>query len=182
MNFYSLEKVKPAKIIFVKWMFLVIGAIFFLFGCHQLFTTYQFTSAALPADATVQSVERIESRDSDGRGTATYRPTLTYVDDAGDTQTARTYLSSTAYNYDIGAKVAVLYDPSSPTTVRVAGFLSIWLFGTVFAAMGAVFVMISLFLKPSMGDQSGDGSDGDQVTDAKRPKPKQKPRTPSGRR
>ncbi|MEL6792026.1 MAG: DUF3592 domain-containing protein [Pseudomonadota bacterium] len=168
MNHYSLKKVQPRKIRIVKWVFTIVGAAFFLIGCHQLYGTYHFTNVALPAEGTVQSVERKETRDSEGHRKITYRPTMTYRDAFGVERTARTYLSSSGYNYDIGARVAVLYDPDEPTVVRVDGFVSLWVFGAIFAGLGALFLIIGLFLKPSMGDQSGD--DGDQPP----PEPKRK--------
>ena len=165
MSYYSLRKVKPAKISLVKWVFTSVGLIFVLIGCHQLYGAYRFTSVALPVEATVEAVERKVSRDSDGRRSTTYRPTVVYRDAYGATRTARTYLSSNGYNFEVGSRIAVLYDPDDPSTVRVDSFASLWVFGAVFSGMGALFVILGLYLKPSMGappdDDDASNSKGD---------------------
>ncbi|MEL7464075.1 MAG: DUF3592 domain-containing protein [Pseudomonadota bacterium] len=159
MNYYSLKKVKPSRIRAARWVLAATGLVFLAIGVSQLYGAHQFTRVALPAQAVVQSVERKISSDREGETSVTYRPTVTYRDAFGATRTARTLMSSSGYDYPVGAEIAVLYDQDDPTTVRVDGFLSLWLFGTVFAAVGALLLALGAYMKPSMGDQSGDGGD-----------------------
>lgn len=77
--------------------------------------------------------------DSDG---TTYTPTFEYLDTDGRTRTGRTHISSSGYDYRIGAREEILFDPNAlDADVRINGVFSLWGLPVIFTTVGLlVFV------------------------------------------
>ena len=94
-----------------------------------------FAAGALRADGEVVALDF--SRNSDGGGS--YHPVIRFVTARGE---SIQYRSNTGCNppcYDVGERVAVLYDPGQPTRARSATFFGQHLGSFIFGVLGLVF-------------------------------------------
>jgi len=121
------------------YLFLLIPLAFVAIGGWMLIDSLQFSGVALPADGTVISVEA----DSSGDG-VTYQPTIRYTGIDGITREAPTHISSSGYDYRIGTRVEILYDPAAPATVRINGLLSLWALPVGFSVLGLLLFVVFL--------------------------------------
>lgn len=115
-------------------IFGIIPLVFVLVGTWMLMGTIDFMNAALPTTGEVVRV--IERHDDDG---TTYTAVFRYTDERGAAQEGRTHISSSGYDFARGERVAILYDPASPGTIRVDGWFSIWGFPAIFLLIGLLF-------------------------------------------
>jgi hypothetical protein len=100
-------------------------------GGWLLADTLRFAGVALPAEGVVIAIET--ERGEDG---TLYRPTFRFSDADGHVHMAATRDSATAYDYAIGARVPVLYDPQDPADVRIEGFSGMYLLPVGFLVLG----------------------------------------------
>ena len=129
----------------MPWIFAGVGA-WLLWGAHS------FMKGATKTTGTVLSVRRSTSTSGSGadrRTSISYKPTFEYVDGAGRTQRAETFLSSSGYNYRIGEQREILVNPDTPEKVRMPGFM-IYGFGAIFASIGVLFGILGIFAMLNM--------------------------------
>ncbi|MHA1109017.1 MAG: DUF3592 domain-containing protein [Alphaproteobacteria bacterium] len=81
----------------------------------------------------------------------TYTPTIRYRRGDGRIFEAETHISSSGYDYKIGARVGILYSHDDPTEVRIDSFFSLYGIGLVFAATGAFFIGIVTLVRRKAG-------------------------------
>lgn len=92
----------------------VIGVFLLVAGIAAMISSKNFMATAVEASATVTSVEA----DNASSSSTDYRPTLSFVVD-GQKVSAQSSLSDSSYNFAIGTKMAILYDPADPTNIRL---------------------------------------------------------------
>lgn len=78
-----------------------------------------------------------------GSSTNTYRPTIEYTDDQGQSHVVEFAISASHYNYSVGQKVAILYDPQDPQTVRFDSFMGVWGLTAGVAIAAGVIVLVA---------------------------------------
>lgn len=107
--------------------------------------TCVFIANAQQATCTIEAVEIVKDNSGvggkygkSGRGPA-YRPTIQYTGPQGRIHVVAFSIAAVHYNYDVGQKVAILYNPKDPQSVRFDNFLGVWA-GTI------VIGIISIFL------------------------------------
>ena len=120
---------------------------FVFLGIGLLVDAIQFTSGALSTRGEVVYVRTNHDSDSG----ASYTPTIEYRRDDGRVLEAETNFSSSNYDYDIGAKVEILYSYGNPEEVRINSFFSLYGPGLIFTAIGVLFISIILFARGKMG-------------------------------
>ncbi len=116
----------------------IVGLNMMLAGGYLTKAAYTFNKTAVEVLGTVISLEVNHSDDS-----TTYKPTIRFLDVQGQKHTVQTYISSSSYDYDIGQKVSILYDPDSPNNIRINSWFSIWGFGLILFVTGAVILIMA---------------------------------------
>ncbi len=109
-----------------------------LAGGYLTKVAYTFNETAVEVLGTVISVEVNHSDDS-----TTYKPTFRFLDVQGRKYTVQTYISSSSYDYNVGQKVSILYDPNDPSNIRINSWFSIWGMGLILFVIGAVVLIIA---------------------------------------
>lgn len=92
-------------------------------GAIFVHTTLFYLNAS-QATCTVLKVDVIRGTSSNS-GT-TYRPTIQYTDAQGLNHLVEFTIATNYYNFNVGQKVAILYDVTDPQSVRFNTFLGIW--------------------------------------------------------
>ena len=129
------------------WIILMVPSLFSFVGFGLLVDTVQFSSDALSARGEVVYVRTIHGSD----GGVSYKPTIEYRRDDGRVLEAETHISSSGYDYDIGAKVDILYTYEDSEEVRINSVFSLYGPGLAFAAFGVLFISIILFIRGKAG-------------------------------
>ena len=122
-------------------IFTFIGISIAVFGLYLTVSTVQFVERSLETTGEVVSVNSSYDRDSDDDETTTYQPLIRFKSRDGTQHEALTHLRSSEYDYSIGARVEVLYDPAKLDQVRINSFWSLYLFPGVFTVLGLVFLI-----------------------------------------
>ena len=121
-----------------KLIFRIMGLIFLIIGAILTFLTYDFMNNALPASGRVTAVEVITGDDS-----VSYKPTIRYLDWQNRKQSGQTFISSSSYNFDIGARVNFLYDVRNPELLRMDTWIATWGLGLIFLAGSVIPILIA---------------------------------------
>ena len=128
-------------------------------GIFMIVDTIRFLGASESAEAEVISVEVRRS----GKGTyiegdksaaisanrdegqvvydESYTPTLRF-EHAGRSVEAPTHISSDSYDYEIGTRVGIRYDPQDLSTVRIDGIWSLWAFPVILTLLGSGLLVV----------------------------------------
>lgn len=117
----------------------IFGSVFALVGATFTYFSYDFTQHAKATTGTVLEVHVSYSSSSSSSGSSnspTYKPIIAYIDANGAKYTGQTFLSSSSYNYPIGSKVGILYDPRAPQNIRIDSWFALWGFGLIFLFVG----------------------------------------------
>ena len=103
--------------------------------------------------AKVISIEKSYSTSGSGtdrRQWVSYTPTLSFVDDIGETHQAPSNNSDSVYNYPIGEEVNIYYDSDDFSSVRINRFLSLWKLPLIFWAVGGFLVWLTTKMNTSV--------------------------------
>jgi len=121
---------------------LVFGLIFATIGGGLTYVAYDFSTRAIATSGVVTDIEvnLPSSTNSGGTGGPTYKPTLRYIDQNGLPQSGQTFLSSSSYNYAIGTKLRILYDPANPGSLRMDSWFALWGFNLIFLVTGLLIM------------------------------------------
>lgn len=133
-------------------VFLVIGICLLAVGGYFVLDILSFTKNAVGAEGEVISVREHVSHKRDTG--ITYQPTIRFESADGRTHNAETRISSSTYNYDIGARVDVLYAPDDPSEVRINSLVSLYAFPGIFTLIGLIFSLIGAFVWRYTGRRS----------------------------
>ncbi len=117
------------------------GVVFGAVGGIFLYFSFDFTTNA---HATTGTVTAVSASYSDG--STTYKPSISFIDEAGVKQTGQTFLSSSSYNYPRGTKVAILYDTRTPHKLRIDSWFTLWGFPMIFLVVGGVLLVIMVIV------------------------------------
>ncbi|WP_306733966.1 DUF3592 domain-containing protein [Marimonas arenosa] len=141
------------------------GLLFTVIGVFMLYQATQFAAVAVTTTGTVVDIEIDRSFDSEtGSESVTYRPTFEYSAVDGVKRNAKTVAASSSYDYPIGARVQILYNPDDPQTVRVSGFWSVYLLPIVFVAVGVLLIGLG-FIVVRFLRNAGDSDGGLEMSD-----------------
>lgn len=105
-------------------------------GLYQFKMTMAFLNSAIEAQGIVSSLES-----SNGEY---YYPQVTYRTQHGAQFTFTGNMGSNPAYYDVGDKVAVLYNPTNVYDARINGRFSLWGTALVLCIVGAVFIATAL--------------------------------------
>lgn len=108
-----------------------------LYGGWLVADALRFAGVAEEATGTVIAVETVTTQGS-GNEHVSFVPTIRYTAGDGTVREAQTHVSSTSYDFAVGERVAVLYDPAAPGKVRVSGLFSLWALPAAFFVAGIV--------------------------------------------
>ncbi|MEM9012138.1 MAG: DUF3592 domain-containing protein [Pseudomonadota bacterium] len=116
---------------FVRVLLFLIPLGFLVAGGYLLLDAYRFSQTAVRVQGEVIALEEATRRQTSNgesfrRTTTTYRPTIRFTDRSGREREATTHMSSSNYDYPIGTRLDVLYDPAAPDELRVDGPMSLW--------------------------------------------------------
>lgn len=131
-------------------VFRIVGLIFLMVGAVLTYMTYDFMEYSVATTGTVISVSENYSDD----GGVTYRPTIRFVDNTGSKRQAKTFISSSGYNFPIKSDVDILYDTRDPTSLRLDNWFETWGFGIIFLASGIVPLFIASIVGRSGSQKS----------------------------
>jgi len=120
-------------------IFAIIGALFAGVGYWMAFDAVKFDQRAYEVTGEVVSIKELHSTDSDGRDSVTYKPTILYKSIDGRSYEAETHMSSSEYDYAVGAIVDIKYDPANPDEVRINSLISLYIFPAIFSILGTGF-------------------------------------------
>ena len=124
------KKTRLYKQVFLLGMVIILGAGYFLVQ------NIMMVANDIKTTATVTKVKQQFQRA--GETTRTYVPTVKYVTETGRAITGSTGYGSSMYNFDVGDKVTVYYDPQNPTSFNIIVPLSTWalpVFGVLFGCL-----------------------------------------------
>lgn len=129
----------------------VLGLAFITIGMIDLAGTIRFRLAAEEIEARVVGVEVERERDTEsGTVSTTYRPTFTFTTADGSDVEATSPIAHDSYDFETGETVAILYDPAAPEDIRVAGFVSAWLFPLILTIFGLFTMGMGLMARRVM--------------------------------
>jgi len=136
-NLVKRKGIVVKKLIFIKYLFLLIG-LGMLVGSFFLYqNTVSFLETAIKADGVV--VDLVRSRNSDS---TTYAPTVRFKTNRGNTIEFTSTTSSNPPSYSVGEKVEVLYEPSQPHSAKINSFFSVWGGAVIVCGLGTVFFVV----------------------------------------
>lgn len=126
----------------IALLVVLFGLIFAATGGGLTFYAYTFSKTAIPTSGVVVDMEVSwsSSGSSSNSSSPTYKPTISFFDQNGTAQRAQTFLSSSGYNYPMGTKLNILYNPDKPSSLRIDSWFAVWGFGLIFLVIG-VFIM-----------------------------------------
>jgi len=110
-------------------LFFWVAVVLLVAGMVLLVRAVVFVSTAKQAEAVVTEVEshRDARRRAPGRRfPRVYTPTFRFTDTTGRQHVVRLKVSSSRYDYTVGERVTILYDPAAPEHVRVRSFFGTW--------------------------------------------------------
>ncbi len=142
---------------FVPYAVIALGLFFITIGVVDLAGTLKFRLSANTAMAEIIriDVEKVQAEE-DHRTIDTYRPVVQYTDAGGTVRQATSPIASQQYAFDPGDEVQIYYDPHAPGDIRIAGFISSFLFPLVLTIMGLFTIaMASVARWAIRGDKPG---------------------------
>ena len=120
--------------------------LFFAAGLIWLVASIIWVSNATESTGTVTQVYKWEGENVVEAGSTLYGPVFSYTWTDGTETTGALGMSSPDFNFEIGSKHAILFDPAIKSNVRFPGFAFNYFGATVILAIGAMFALVSLVL------------------------------------
>ncbi|HIP24481.1 MAG TPA: DUF3592 domain-containing protein [Rhodobacteraceae bacterium] len=131
---------RAARIIPV--LVVLFGLVFATVGGGLTYFSYTFSQTAISTSGVVTDIEvNWSSNSSSSSSSPTYKPTISFFDKSGTEQSAQTFLSSSSYNYPIGTKLRILYNPENPSSLRIDSWFALWGFGLIFLMTGLLIML-----------------------------------------
>ncbi len=126
-----------------RWVGRIVPLGLLLAGLYLMNDARVFLKDAASAEGEVVSVNISTSRDSEtGAISYSYRPNIQFTTADGRSRVSPTHISSSNYDYAVGTRLAVLYDPANPSDLRIDSFWSLWLLPGMFTIFGAMFLVL----------------------------------------
>ncbi|MBL4806148.1 MAG: DUF3592 domain-containing protein [Rhodobacteraceae bacterium] len=126
-------KLSPRSITIIV---LLVGLLFITSGASITYFSHQFTRIAIATTGVITNVDVSRSSNGSGSTSYTYMPTISFVDEQGIAQSARTPTSSHKYNLPIGTEMDIRYNPYDPSRIKLDKWFDLWGFGALFLAIG----------------------------------------------
>jgi Protein of unknown function (DUF3592) len=127
----------------LAWWNLSLGIVFLAVAAYVASSTRAFVSAAAKADGTVVSLARVDP--PGGGGGFSYAAVVRFRLADGEERTFQDSTLSTPPSYEVGQRVAVLYDPAHAERAQIRGFFSLWAMPLVFAGIGVLLTAIGIY-------------------------------------
>jgi hypothetical protein len=138
----------------VRKVFLGLAVVLLVVGGVLLARSASFVKSAQRVDAEVTHVEsRKQPRsasDSHKGPRYLYQPTFAFDDAEGRRHVVGLTHWSTEYDYEVGQRVAILYDPADPKRVWVASFFGVWGVGVIVFGLGVGTALLGLALSSAV--------------------------------
>lgn len=138
-NFENKAK-RSNRAIFLLAAVVILGSGYFLVKNIFIALTYKKTVG------TVLSVRTLKSSGTSNSGT-TYMPTVRYSIEGGRSISRQTYVASSMYNFNKGAKITVYYDLKEPHEFYISSFLTMWALQVGGFLVGLLILKAALSLK-----------------------------------
>lgn len=130
----------------MKVLVWVLPVLFIAAGLLWLASSYIWMMGASKTEGTVTKVYTWEAENAVEAGSTLYGPVFSYTWTDGTETEAALGMSSPEFNFEIGSKHQIMYDPAAKGNVRFPGFAFNYLGGSIILAIGAMFSLISLVL------------------------------------
>jgi len=129
--------------VWIGLFFAAFGTLFETVGLFMIIKTQKFIAGSQKVAAEVISVSEDHEVDDEGHASTTYRPTVRFQTLDGVEHTAETFFSASNYDYDVGARITVLYKPGEEN-VRIPGGFNQYFLPGMFVGMGTLFILIGM--------------------------------------
>lgn len=126
-----------------KLLIWIMPVLFLGAGMGWLASSHSWVANARAAEAVVTAVATM---DTAGNDPVYYIPEFEFALEDGSKATAKLGLASPDFNFEIGSKHEILYDPVAGGPVRFPGFAFNYFGATLVLAMSAMFALVSLVL------------------------------------
>jgi len=133
---------------FLSGFFTFTGFLFLLGGAMHFFDSAGFLFKAQRTVGEVTSVEKHYIKSGNDGPVFNYRPTVRYQVSTGQTYSTAVRRSSSDYDFDIGKRIDVLYDPENPEHVRIKDFWATYVNSIGIAFTGLICLFLGGFLRP----------------------------------
>ncbi len=133
---------KVRKVFLMLSLLITIAAL--LAGAYVTYRNYQFLQHSQLSEATLSDIEEDGSTDQ-----IAYRPIFRFTTPDGKTHTAASKTIFTKFDYLIGSKIAIRYNPQNPRDLRVDSHFSLFnISGFLFFTAGIFLVtFLTLYFK-----------------------------------
>ncbi len=120
----------------------ILGLICLPSAFYSIYSIRNFLATSLKAEGEI--VEIVVTY-SIGKGRYTYSPKVSFVDQSGKQVTFVSDASRGFHSqFDIGEKVPILYDPSTPEHAKINKFFDIWLVTIILSFTGFMFTFLGI--------------------------------------
>lgn len=133
---------KPYLILALAF-FGLLGLLMLYGAWHYSGDTRNFLKNASPATGTVMELRGATTKDSKGRTTKSYYPSIEFVTREGSRVGYKSSQSIDPNEYPVGEEIAVLYNRLNPADARLDHFSDLWATPVVLATMGIAFTGIA---------------------------------------
>jgi len=137
------KTVPSVRTVVLVWIapFLFVAA-----GLFWLATSFYWVIGAEETTGVVSNMYTWEAENVVENGQTLYGPVFTYIWSDGSETDASLGMSSPTFNFEIGSKHSILFDPKIKGNIRFPGFEYNYLGPVIIVAIGAMFSLISLVL------------------------------------
>ncbi|HUS55678.1 MAG TPA: DUF3592 domain-containing protein [Thermohalobaculum sp.] len=125
------------------WVGIAVPLIFIALGLWMLADSVRFAAEAERTSGEV--IEVLRNRNS--KGNLSYTPIIRFRRGDGQVIEAKSHMSSSMYDYEIGTPVDILYSYNDIGEVRFDTFFSVYGLGLIFALGGAAFLVVFRMLQ-----------------------------------
>lgn len=130
----------------MKVLVWVLPTLFVAAGLLWIGSNFVWMLGAVETEGTVTKVYTWEAENAVEAGSTLYGPVFAYTWTDGSETEGALGMSSPEYNFEIGSRHSIMYNPTTKGNVRFAGFSFNYFGGVLILAIGLVFSLASLAL------------------------------------
>jgi hypothetical protein len=162
----KLQVDNPRGLNLVALILLCVGFALALIAGVIALRTESFINRSEATEGVVTELVPVSAHNSDSSSSSstTYAPVFAFTTNDGRHLTVRSDSASNPPSFEVGDKVAVLYDPAAPVNARIDTFGQLWLMPIICGGVGLLFMGFAALaafalraLKRGAAIQSGPG-------------------------
>ncbi len=119
------------------------GMVIIAIGVAIAAYTFYSLQGTLSTEGKVVSIETTTTSRSGGSYSTSYTPLIAFSDSLGEQHQKPTNFSASDYNFSVGTKLKIYYDPNDLSSVRIASITSIWRLPLLFLGLGAFLLWLA---------------------------------------